>query len=83
VSIRLLVERICSKLDVKFEDYVELVGERLGKDSAYLLDSTKLRTELEWQDHITLDEGLDECISWVRANIDVLKALPSDYIHKS
>ena len=83
VSIRSLVERICSKLGVKFEDHVELVGERLGKDSAYHLDSTKLRTELGWQDHISLEQGLDECISWVKNNFDVLKAQPYDYQHKA
>lgn len=83
VSIRALVERICSKLGVNFEDHVELVGERLGKDSAYHLDSTKLRTELGWQDHISLEQGLDECIAWVKNNFDVLKARPYDYQHKA
>jgi dTDP-glucose 4,6-dehydratase len=83
VSIRSLVERICIKLGVKFEDHVELVGERLGKDSAYHLDSTKLRRELGWQDHISLEQGLDECIGWVKNNFDVLKAQPFDYQHKA
>lgn len=83
VSIRALVERICNKLGVKFEDHVELVGERLGKDSAYHLDSTKLRTELGWQDHISLEQGIDECIAWVKNNFDVLKAQPYDYQHKA
>jgi dTDP-glucose 4,6-dehydratase len=84
VSIRELVERICSKLKVRFEDHVEVVGERLGKDSAYHLDSTKLRTELGWQDQIALDQGLDECINWVRTHFEALKSQPSyDYIHKA
>ena len=83
VSIRALVERICSKLEVKFEDYVELVGERIGKDSAYHLDSTKVRKELDWQDHISLEQGLDECIAWVKNNFDVLKIQPYDYQHKA
>ena len=83
VSIRELVERICRKLEVNFEDHVELVGERLGKDTAYHLDSTKLRTELGWHDHISLEKGLDESIAWVRSNFDVLKAQSYDYEHKS
>ncbi|MCX7180554.1 MAG: GDP-mannose 4,6-dehydratase, partial [Proteobacteria bacterium] len=33
VSIRELVERICTKLGVPFENHVEVVGERMGKDS--------------------------------------------------
>lgn len=83
VSIRELVERICTKLGVLFEDHVEVVGERMGKDSAYHLDSAKLRAELGWQDHIDLDLGLDECIAWVRENFDELKAQPYDYRHKA
>ncbi len=83
VSIRELVERICGKLNVRFEDHVEVVGERMGKDSAYHLDSTKLRNELGWKDQISLDQGLDECIAWVRTHFDALKAQPYDYIHKA
>jgi len=83
VSIRELVERICTKLDVRFDDYVEVVGERMGKDSAYHLDCTKLRTELGWQDSINLDQGLDECIAWVRTHFEALKAQPYDYKHQA
>jgi len=82
ISIRALVERICQKLNVKFEDHVEFVGDRVGKDSAYHLDSTKLRTTLNWADQISLEQGLDECISWVKANFDALKLQPMDYQHK-
>jgi dTDP-glucose 4,6-dehydratase len=82
VSIKELVERICQKLRVNFDDHVEVVGERMGKDSAYHLDSTKLRTELGWSDHVTLDAGLDECIAWVRNNFEALKASSYDYSHK-
>jgi len=82
ISIRNLVERICEKLNVSFEDHVEFVGDRVGKDSAYHLDSKKIRSELEWQDKITLDQGLDDCIGWVKSNLEVLKQHPFDYLHK-
>lgn len=82
ISIRELVERICFKLNVKFENHVEYIGERAGKDAAYHLDSTKLRTELGWKDSINLDKGLDECIVWVKNNLTDLNSLPFDYIHK-
>jgi dTDP-glucose 4,6-dehydratase len=83
VSIRALVERICGKMGVWFEDHVEVVGDRVGKDAAYHLDSTKLRTQLGWQDHISLDQGLDECIAWAKNNFDVVKTEPYDYRHKA
>ncbi|MGH9510083.1 MAG: GDP-mannose 4,6-dehydratase [Terriglobales bacterium] len=82
VTIREVVERICAKLEVRFADCVEVVGERLGKDAAYMLDSSKLRSTLDWQDRISLDWGLDECIAWVKTYFDDLKQQPYDYIHK-
>lgn len=82
VTVRELVERICRKLDVKFESCVEVVGERLGKDAAYMLDSNKLRETLGWKDSVTLDAGLDESIAWVKEHFEDLKQLPYDYIHK-
>lgn len=82
ISIRELVERICQKLNVCFDDHVEVVGERLGKDAAYHLESNKIRKELDWKDHVSLDQGLDECIAWVRKHFDVLKLAPYDYTHK-
>jgi dTDP-glucose 4,6-dehydratase len=82
VTIRELVERVCAKLGANFSKCVEVVGERLGKDAAYQLDSTKLRETLGWRDEVTLDQGLDDCIAWVKSNLDVLKAQPFDYLHK-
>ena len=82
ISIRDLVEKICQKLGRSFEDHVEVVGERLGKDSAYHLDSSKIRQELKWQDTINLDQGIDESISWVKEYFGVLKNQPHEYKHK-
>lgn len=82
ISIRTLVEKICIRLGVKFEDHVEIVGERLGKDSAYHLDSTKVREELGWQEQVSFGNGLEDCVRWVQENFDALKAQPYDYIHK-
>jgi len=83
ISIHDLVSRICEKLNDNFDDHVEVVGERLGKDAAYHLDSTRLRTEFGWKDTIGLEQGLDECVAWVRENFDVLKNETYDYVHKS
>jgi dTDP-glucose 4,6-dehydratase len=82
ISIRSLVERICAKLNVVFDDHVEFVGDRIGKDSAYHLDSKKIRGELGWEDKISLEQGLDECILWVKSNLETLKHLPFNYQHK-
>lgn len=83
VTIRALVERIAAKTGVAVSDLVEIGEERLGKDAAYLMDSGKIRKELGWSDHISLDQGLDDCIAWVDRNLDVLRRQPLDYVHKA
>jgi len=82
ISVRGLVEMICAQMKARFDDCVEIVGERLGKDAAYRLDSTKLRNQLGWQDRISLEQGIEETIAWVERWFDDLKTLPFDYIHK-
>jgi len=82
VSIRALVEMICERLSVSFKDNVEIVGERLGKDAAYRLDSTKIRRELGWADRMSLEAGLDETLAWVSEYFADLKTQPMQYEHK-
>jgi len=82
ISIRSLVQMIAAQLGKAFEAHVEDVGERLGKDSAYLLDSTKARETLGWMDRISLEQGIEETIAWVKDNLVELKKQPFDYIHK-
>ncbi|OUR60349.1 dTDP-glucose 4,6-dehydratase [Colwellia sp. 39_35_sub15_T18] len=83
VSIRGLVQQICKLMDYPFERLCEASEDRLGKDSAYLLDSSKVRNELAWQDNILLENGLKETIKWLTDNYQVLKIQPSEYIHKA
>jgi dTDP-glucose 4,6-dehydratase len=82
VSIREVIEIICGRLGVRFEDAVEIVGERAGKDAAYELDSTKLRSRLGWADRVDLEAGIDATIGWVKSNLTIIKTLPVDYVHK-
>jgi dTDP-glucose 4,6-dehydratase len=83
VSIRELVERICRKMEVDFDEYVELTGDRLGKDAAYLLDASRAQNELGWQVETPLDTILDECITWMRGSWDEIQRQPKKYIHKA
>jgi dTDP-glucose 4,6-dehydratase len=83
ITIRNLVELICDLMDVRFEDHVDVAEERLGKDSAYLLDSSKVRNTLGWQDQVSLKEGILTVLQWIEKNFDILKKQPLDYIHKA
>ncbi|WP_375596536.1 GDP-mannose 4,6-dehydratase [Algihabitans albus] len=82
VSIRDLVEIILDQLGASFDDCVEIGPERPGKDTAYMLDSFKIRTELGWRDTISLREGVADCIAWAKRFEAELPKLPSQYVHK-
>jgi dTDP-glucose 4,6-dehydratase len=82
VSIRTLVEMILARLGKSFEECVEIGPERPGKDTAYTLDSFKLRTELGWRDTFSLEQGIDDVIAWARRFESDMARLPTKYDHK-
>ncbi|MDC3193532.1 GDP-mannose 4,6-dehydratase [Alphaproteobacteria bacterium] len=82
VSIRALVEKIVDMTGFQFGDVVTIGSERLGKDHAYLLDSTKLRESIGWAETISLEQGIEETISWVKNNLQVLRTKEIGYVHK-
>ena len=82
LTIRKIIEIICNKMDVCFEDLVEIVPDRPGKDHAYLMDSKKAQTNLGWKESLTIEECIDETICWVKDSFDEISNLPLNYIHK-
>ena len=82
ISIRALVEKIVTMVGANFEEVVNFGEERRGKDQAYFLDSTKLRTQLGWSDNISLENGISQTIGWVKGNLDSLRTAEVGYVHK-
>jgi len=83
ISIRSLVQMIAKQLGVSFQDNVEIAEDRPGKDTAYLLDNSKAKQILGWRDKISLEQGIEEIIGWVKNNLDVLKVQNYEYVHKA
>ena len=81
-SVRAVVELICKRMNIDFFNFVEIVPDRPGKDQAYLMDSSRARQELDWLDRVPFEEGVDQTIEWVMANLEIIRQLPLDYIHK-
>jgi dTDP-glucose 4,6-dehydratase len=52
------------KLTGKPADLKTIVPDRPGHDRRYLLDSSKLRRELEWEPEIDFERGLSETVAW-------------------
>ncbi|MEQ9144255.1 MAG: GDP-mannose 4,6-dehydratase [Parvibaculaceae bacterium] len=82
ISILDLVKMIFSDLDCDFDAHVTVGPERPGKDSAYMLDSSKIRAELGWSDRETLEEGIAQTVAWATRFKDELIATNPDYVHK-
>ena len=81
-TIRQVVELICSRMGIAFSTLAEVTSDRPGKDQAYLMDSSRARTELGWNDETSLESGVDQTIEWVKRNLAEIKKLPLNYIHK-
>jgi dTDP-glucose 4,6-dehydratase len=81
VEVRTVVRTICDRLGKRFENATRAVDERPGQDAAYIIDSTKARTELGWKPTITLDEGLTDVVDWVNANWAEIASQSLEYRH--
>ncbi len=81
ISVKNAVKLICDKMKVDFAKATISVGERLGQDRAYVIDSSKIR-RLGWSEQVSLDQGLKDAISWIDKNWKVIKKMPSDYKHR-
>lgn len=82
VSIRELVERIFNMCQRDMSGIVKRGVERLAKDQTYLLNSDSLRKTHDWQDEVSLEDGLRRTIEWVDANLSRFKECSWCYEHK-
>jgi dTDP-glucose 4,6-dehydratase len=58
------------ELTGKSESLKTIVPDRPGHDRRYLLDSSKLRTELGWEPEISWEDGLRETVDWYATKRD-------------
>lgn len=70
-----LVKSICTILDWmkpratgSYSDLIEFVADRPGHDARYAIDSTRIRTELNWQPSVNVEEGLERTVRWYLDN---------------
>lgn len=82
ISIRDLVYLIAEKMNINPAASIRVVGDRLGKDDAYLLNTQKIQSQLGWTPKISLETGIEQCISWVQDNLEAIQTMPLEYIHK-
>jgi dTDP-glucose 4,6-dehydratase len=65
---------IAKKLSVSPEEFIKITQPRKGEDKQYWINSFKIKKELNWYPKISLESGIDDCISWViKYKEDLLK----------
>ena len=77
-SIREVVERCAAAIGVPFDQVCEMADDRLGQDSRYWLDSSKIR-RLGWKQDIGWDEGLAGMVAWGRRYASQIRDWPTGY----
>jgi dTDP-glucose 4,6-dehydratase len=83
ISVREVVAQLCQLLGKSFADSTAAVDERPGQDAAYVIDSTRARNELGWRPQISLADGLNEVLYWVKSNLAAISRLPLTYVHQA
>ena len=71
-----IVQQILSLLH-KPESLIEYVADRPGHDARYAIDNSKIRNELGFTPHYSLEEGLAQTVSWYQDNLEWCKKVRS------
>ena len=82
VVIVVVIIRVSIVSNIVIVNIVDIGQERLGKDQSYLLDSESIRRKFNWEDHISLEEGLSQTLNWIKTHLCILKKMEWDYQHK-
>ena len=82
IAVADVVRKICERLGARYEDSIEVVGERPGQDAADVIDSEKARRTFGWRPEIALETGIAQVVDWIEANWDTIVNQPLEYVHR-
>lgn len=77
-----IIKQITDMTGYDFDKTTRVVGERLGQDVKYEIDTTRSREELDWKPRVDFADGLAEVIDWLQENWDAVRSEPLEYIHR-
>jgi len=81
-AVRDIVATIAARLGKRLSEISVDVDDRPGQDAAYVIDSTKARTEFGWRPELSLADGLDGVIDWIDEHWTLLQAMPLTFEHQ-
>lgn len=81
-SIKEIANKVYGLYKLQPKNYLLFTKDRIAKDKYYKLDSNKIRKELNWNDDMTLNQGLNDFKLWFEdLDIDNEKII-TEYKHK-
>jgi dTDP-glucose 4,6-dehydratase len=83
IAVKDVVGIIAQRMGKTLEQVTEIGPERPGQDAAYVIDSSKARTELGWSPKISMEEGLSEVVEWIEENWREIRDQELQYVHKA
>ncbi|MCM2476095.1 dTDP-glucose 4,6-dehydratase [Rhizobium sp. CG5] len=70
-----LVRTLCAILDAKcpkasgsYANQIVFVTDRPGHDARYAIDASRIRTALDWEPSVTIEQGLEKTVQWYLDN---------------
>lgn len=77
IRIRDLVAKTLQACWAKWSDVVDEAPGRVGEDAMYWLDSSSMTKATGWYPRVSLEEGLEEMVRWVRAHPEIMSMDPT------
>ncbi|MFQ5737784.1 MAG: GDP-mannose 4,6-dehydratase [Acidobacteriota bacterium] len=81
-AVREVVRVICHRMGRNFEESTVSVGERLGQDARYVIDSSRASRQVGWSPTISLQQGVAAVIDWIEENWGLVAKEPLEYVHR-
>jgi len=76
-----IVKKILSLMDKPY-DYIDFVKARPGEDYRYSMDSSKIRTHLNWSQKVDFEDGIKKTIQWYLDNRSWWQEIDVDALNK-
>ncbi|MBL4818728.1 MAG: GDP-mannose 4,6-dehydratase [Deltaproteobacteria bacterium] len=80
VSIRHLVRLIAEGLGMELDQLVDITPGRVGEDSQYWLDSSRIQNELGYREAISIERGIQDMIDWGKRYLPLLHNEPMEFV---
>ena len=78
LSIRAIVMACAAACGIDYRDLIEDAPDRVGQDSRYWLDSSRLK-DLGWHQSIGIITGIAEMVEWVKRNKEELLSMDTTF----